>query len=76
MNYKEFSEIEKNIFVNYLINNQAEQFEIMTTLIEERIKMLVPNMIQEYLNQNPQKVEIDTSQAEKELSNLFRNLKF
>ena len=76
MKYKEFSEIEKNILVNCLINNQSEQFEMMITLIEERIKMLVPNMIQQYLIQNPQKIEIDTNQAEKELSNLFKNIKF
>lgn len=75
MNFESFSDIEKNLYVNFLINHQDELFNSMVVLIEERIKSIVPNMIQEYLNQNPQKVVIDTSQAENQLSNLFKNLK-
>lgn len=76
MNYKSFSDIEKNLYVNFLLNHQDELFNSMIILIEERIKSIVPNMIQEYLNQNPQKVVLDTSQAENQLSNLFKNIKF
>lgn len=76
MNYKSFSDIEKNLYVNFLLNQQDELFNSMIILIEERIKSIVPSMIQEYLNQNPQKVVLDTSHAENQLSNLFKNIKF
>lgn len=76
MNSKSYSDIEKNLYINFLINHQEELFETIIILIEERIKCLVPNMIQEYLNKNQQKVVLDTSQAENQLSNLFKKLKF
>lgn len=53
MNYDNFSNKEKNIFLSFLLENKAELFEMITVLIEERIKSIVPNMIKDYLYNNP-----------------------
>ena len=76
MNFDNFSEKEKRIFTQFLMDNQTEQFEIIEAMIEERIKMSVPDMIKEYINQNPQEVVLDTREAENQLSNLFKNIRF
>ncbi len=76
MDFNNFSEKEKRIFTKYLMDNQMEEFELIEMLIEERIKIMVPQMIYEYNKQNPQKLVIDTREAENEISNLFRNIRF
>ena len=76
MNFDNFSEKEKRIFTQFLMDNQTEQFEIIEAMIEERIKMIVPDMIKEYINQNPQEVVLDTREAENQLSNLFKHIRF
>ena len=58
------------------MDNQTEQFELIEAMIEERIKMSVPDMIKEYINQNPQEVVLDTREAENQLSNLFKHIRF
>ncbi len=76
MNFDNFSEKEKRIFTQFLMDNQKEQFELIEAMIEERIKMSVPDMIKEYINQNPQEVVLDTREAENQLSNLFKHIRF
>lgn len=76
MNFDNFSEKEKRIFTQFLMDNQTEQFELIEAMIEERIKMSVPDMIKEYINQNPQEVVLDTREAENQLSNLFKHIRF
>lgn len=76
MNFDNFSEKEKRIFTQFLMDNQIEQFELIEAMIEERIKITVPNMIKEYINQNPQEVVLDTREAENQLSNLFKHIRF
>ncbi len=76
MNFDNFSEKEKRIFTQFLMDNQTEQFELIEAMIEERIKITVPDMIKEYINQNPQEVVLDTREAENQLSNLFKHIRF
>ena len=76
MNFDNFSEKEKRIFTQFLMDIQTEQFELIEAMIEERIKMSVPDMIKEYINQNPQEVVLDTREAENQLSNLFKHIRF
>ena len=76
MNFDNFSEKEKRIFTQFLMDNQTEQFELIEAMIEERIRMSVPDMIKEYINQNPQEVVLDTREAENQLSNLFKHIRF
>lgn len=72
----QFSDIEKNLYLNFLMNHQEELFEMIVVLVEERIKSLVPNMVKEYIQQNPQEVVLDMREAENQISNLFKNIKF
>ena len=76
MNFDNFSEKEKRIFTKFLMDNQTELFELIEAMIEERIKITVPDMIKEYINQNPQDVVLDTREAENQLSNLFKHIRF
>lgn len=76
MNFDNFSEKEKRIFTKFLMDNQTELFELIEAMIEERIKITVPDMIKEYINQNPQEVVLDTREAENQLSNLFKHIRF
>lgn len=71
----QFSDIEKNLYLNFLMNHQEELFEMIVILVEERIKSLVPNMVKEYIQQNPQEVILDTREAENQIANLFKNIK-
>ena len=72
MNFHNFSDKEKRIFNKYLMDNQTEQFELIEAMIEERIKVMVPDMIKEYFERNPRTIELDIREAERQLSNLFK----
>ena len=76
MNFDNLKKKKKRIFTQFLMDNQTEQFELLEAMIEERIRMSVPDMIKEYINQNPQEVVLDTREAENQLSNLFKHIRF